>query len=127
MTEAYALSERALVLELDLAALPAVPPPPLRPIPRYPASERDVSFLIDASRSAAEIAAEIAAQGETLLVDVRPREDYRDPGHVPAGKKSMLWSFVYRAPDRTLTDAEVRAAHERLVAALSAKLALQLR
>jgi phenylalanyl-tRNA synthetase beta chain len=127
LAEVFGLSSRALVFELDLAALPAVPPAPLRPIPRFPTAERDVSFLVDTNRSAAEIAAEIGAQREALLVEVRPREDYRDPGHVPVGKKSMLWSFVYRAPDRTLTDAEVRAAHEKLVAAISAKLTLQLR
>ena len=46
------------------------------------------------------------------------REDYRDPKYAPAGKKGMLWSFTYRADDRTLTDAEVDAAHERVVAAL---------
>jgi phenylalanyl-tRNA synthetase beta chain len=124
---AFDLPVRALVLELDLSSLPPVPPPPLRPIPRFPQVERDVSFLVDAARSAAEIAALIASMKEALLVDVRPREDYRDPSHVPAGKKSMLWSFVYQAADRTLTDAEVRAAHDKLVAALSERLALQLR
>ena len=31
----------------------------------------------------------------------------------------MLWSIAYRAPDRTLTDAEVDKAHARVVAALT--------
>ena len=35
-----------------------------------------------------------------------------------AGKKGMLWTLTYRADDRTLTDAEVDAAHARIVAAL---------
>jgi phenylalanyl-tRNA synthetase beta subunit len=34
----------------------------------------------------------------------------------------MLWSFTYRAPDRTLTDSEVQALHERLRVALQAAL-----
>jgi phenylalanyl-tRNA synthetase beta chain len=115
------------VLELDLDALPPAPPPPLQPIPRFPAVERDVSFLIEATRSAAEIAAVIRAHAEPLLVEVQPREDYRDPAHVPKGKKSMLWSLTYRAADRTLTDAEVRAAHDRLIASVASALALQVR
>ena len=45
-------------------------------------------------------------------------EDFRDPKYAPAGKKGMLWTLTYRADDRTLTDAEVDAAHARVVAAL---------
>ncbi len=84
--------------------------------------ERDLSFLISAERSAAEIARAISAHEEPLLVDFASREDYREPAHVPAGQKSMLWSFTYRAPDRTLTDAEVKSAHERLLGALVSRL-----
>jgi phenylalanyl-tRNA synthetase beta subunit len=32
----------------------------------------------------------------------------------------MLWSLTYRADERTLTDAEVDAAHARVVGALKA-------
>jgi len=32
----------------------------------------------------------------------------------------MLWTMTYRAADRTLTDAEVDAAHARVVSALGA-------
>jgi phenylalanyl-tRNA synthetase beta subunit len=32
----------------------------------------------------------------------------------------MLWTLVYRADDRTLTDGEVDAAHARIVSALQA-------
>ena len=35
--------------------------------------------------------------------------------HVPAGQKSVAYAFTYRNADRTLTDAEVNAAHEKLV------------
>ena len=112
------LHERALVVELSLSALPRSTQPALRAIPRFPAVTRDASFLIDAARSSAEIGRAIAALSIPLLVDAAPLEDYRDPQHVPQDKKSMLWSFTYRAPDRTLTDAEVKKAHEQLTAAL---------
>ena len=35
--------------------------------------------------------------------------------HVPPGQKSVAYAFTYRSADRTLTDAEVNAAHEKLV------------
>ena len=54
-------------------------------------------------------------------------EDYREPGHVPPGDKGMLWSFTYRAPDRTLTDAEVDALHNALRERLAGLLSLRLR
>ncbi len=56
-----------------------------------------------------------------LLVDVRVLEEYVGDKR-PAGQKGMLWSFTYRAPDRTLTDAEVQTMHDELVAALGREL-----
>ncbi len=37
---------------------------------------------------------------------------------IPEGQKSVAFSLVFRDPARTLTDEEVAAAHERIVAAL---------
>jgi phenylalanyl-tRNA synthetase beta chain len=127
VAKALDLGERALVLELDLSALRPQPAPPLAELPRFPAVERDVSFLIEADRTSAEIARAIGSLEVPLLSGFAPREDYRDASHVPAGQKSMLWSFTYRAPDRTLTDVEVKKAHEHLVGALVGKLGLRLR
>ncbi|MEO7299555.1 MAG: hypothetical protein ABI042_13380 [Verrucomicrobiota bacterium] len=35
--------------------------------------------------------------------------------NIPAGQKSVAYAFTYRHAERTLTDAEVNAAHEKLV------------
>jgi phenylalanyl-tRNA synthetase beta chain len=107
--------------DLDLRALPAAAIPQMRPIPRYPASSRDVSLLVAEATPAATIRGQIEAARDPLVESVRLIEDYRDP-KLPAGQKSMLWSITYRAPDRTLTDSEVEAAHEALVARLVAAL-----
>ncbi|MEO6951319.1 MAG: phenylalanine--tRNA ligase subunit beta [Polyangia bacterium] len=124
---ALGLETRALVFELSLSALPSAKVPLVRDVPRFPAVSRDASFLIETERSSAEIARAISALSIPLLVEAAPREDYRDPTHVPVGHKSMLWSFTYRATDRTLTDAEVKNAHEQLVIALRAQLGARLR
>ena len=42
--------------------------------------------------------------------------------NVPAGQKSMAYAFTYRNAERTLTDAEVNAAHATVVEALKQKL-----
>jgi phenylalanyl-tRNA synthetase beta chain len=42
--------------------------------------------------------------------------------NVPAGHKSAAYAFTYRHPERTLTEAEVNTAHERLVEQLKTQL-----
>jgi len=42
--------------------------------------------------------------------------------NVPEGQKSLAYAFTYRAADKTLTDAEVNAAHAKVVDAFKAQL-----
>ena len=95
--------------------------------PRFPAATRDVSFWIDAAVSADQQRAAMRGSAEPLLRDIAVLEDFRDARFVPAGKKGMLWTLTYRADEKTLTDAEVDAAHARVVAALGAALPIQIR
>ncbi len=113
------LDAMAFYLEVALDAI-AGERRPVRSVapPRFPASSRDLSFWIDAGVTADEQRALLASAAEPLLRDLAVLEDYRDPRYAPAGKKGMLWTLVYRAEDRTLTDTEVDAAHARIVAAL---------
>jgi phenylalanyl-tRNA synthetase beta chain len=112
------IEKPAFAFEINLGQLPPAPLATFEPLPRYPASSRDVSFFVDDYVPAARVR-QIVAQGkEPLLVDLRVLEDYREVGRVPSGKKGMLWSMTYRAVERTLTDAEVDAAHEKIVAHL---------
>ena len=46
---------------------------------------------------------------------------------LPAGRKSMAYAFIYRHAERTLTDAEVNAAHEKLAEQLRQKLQATIR
>ncbi len=119
IARALGLEERAVYLEVMLDALAggrqpihSVPPP------RFPAVTRDISFWIDVAVTADEQRALLAPAAGPLLRDLAVLEDYRDPKYAPDGKKGMLWSLTYRADDRTLTDAEVDAAHACIVAAL---------
>jgi phenylalanyl-tRNA synthetase beta chain len=128
ITRALGLDQRAVYLEVKLDAVEgrrqpihSVPPP------RFPAVTRDVSFWIDVAVSADEQRAVLAPAAGPLLRDLAVLEDYRDPKYAPAGKKGMLWTLTYRADDRTLTDAEVDAAHAAVVAALKARPSILIR
>lgn len=113
-------------LALDRLAASA---PELRtsPPPRFPAMSRDISFWIDVAVPAADQRQSFLRAGEPLLRQLAVLEDFRDPKYAPAGKKGMLWSLVYQSADRTLTDAEVDAAHARVVDELRRQHPIQIR
>jgi len=128
IARALGLEERAVYVEVMLdpvegrrQPIHSVPPP------RFPAVTRDVSFWIDVAATADEQRTVLAADAGPLLRDLAVLEDYRDPKYTPPGKKGMLWTLTYRADDRTLTDAEVDAAHARVVGALKGKPSIVIR
>ncbi len=123
---ALGLEGPAFAFEADLAALALAAPAKMRPIAKFPGATRDISLLMDAAIPAAAVSAAIAAVAQPLVVAVRVLEDYRD-ARLGDGKKSMLWSIDYRSPERTLTDAEIDAAHEAIVAHVVATLPAQRR
>jgi phenylalanyl-tRNA synthetase beta chain len=117
--KALALPAAPLVFELDLQALPPPAAVVAAELPRFPAVSRDLSFFVDEAVTARALGEAIERARSPLCVDVRVLEEYRGDKR-PTGKKGMLWSFTYRAPDRTLTDAEVQKLHDELVTALAA-------
>ena len=46
---------------------------------------------------------------------------------IPEGRKSLAYAFTYRAVDKTLTDADVNSAHEKIVGALKTQLQAEMR
>lgn len=126
--KAMRLDAPAFFLELFLDSLPAQAAA-VRTVlpPRFPAATRDISFWVDEAVLAQAQQDALWSTQSPLLRAVAVLEDFRDPKYVPAGKKGMLWTLTYRADDRTLTDAEVDAAHAGVLAALQSAFPLQLR
>ena len=118
---AWDLSGRVVAAELRVAPLLAATAR-LRlyqPLARFPAVGRDVSLVIDQAVPADRILAAIRQAAGNLVEEVALFDRYTgDP--VPAGKHSLAFSVVYRSAERTLTDAEVDAAHAGVRAALAA-------
>jgi phenylalanyl-tRNA synthetase beta chain len=126
--EAFEIGEGAMLVELDLEALQAVGVQPTRfaSLPRFPASARDLSLVVrdDVAAGDVEHAARDAA-GD--LAEEVSLFDRFVGGNVPAGHASLALHVVYRAPDRTLTDADVDARHTQVVAALEKRFGASLR
>ena len=86
-------------------------------LPTQPGSERDLALLVPVAVRAAELEAAIRGAAGELLEAVFPFDLYEGKG-VPEGVRSLAWRLRFRAADRTLTDAEVDLAINRVLAAL---------
>jgi phenylalanyl-tRNA synthetase beta chain len=112
--------DEVYVAEVDLDALAAMRAPlPLKvqPLPRYPSIARDISIVVDDTLPAATVRGTIRSVAPDTLVSVREFDRYQGKG-VPEGRVSLSLRLVFRSPERTLTDAEVEAAMNRIVHAL---------
>jgi len=76
------------------------------PLTRYPAVERDFSFIFDDSFEFAKIANTVAGLGLSELRGFVPVEIFRG-GSIPAGKYSLLLRATFQSGERTLREDEV--------------------
>ncbi len=84
------------------------------PLPKFPTVVRDLALLIGADVPYAEIERAIGELDIPELAGVRLFDLYAGK-EMPQGKHSIALSLRYRAADRTLTDEQVNAMHERVV------------
>ncbi|MDN5344906.1 MAG: phenylalanyl-tRNA synthetase beta chain [Clostridia bacterium] len=125
---AYDLPARACLFELDWeqARKLGKGTAGYEPLPRFPAVERDLALVLPVSTPAAAVETVITEAAGELLKTCTLFDVYQG-APVPAGYRSLAYSLVYQLPDRTLTDAEVNAAQERIQAALKDRLGASLR
>jgi phenylalanyl-tRNA synthetase beta chain len=115
--KAFGVPVRTALAEVDLdalmsAATGAVPAPTFS---TYPVAKEDVALVVDASVSAAAVAGTLQEGAGPLLESVRLFDVYTGE-QIGAGKKSLAFAMRFRAPDRTLTDAEAAGARDAAVA-----------
>jgi phenylalanyl-tRNA synthetase beta chain len=90
------------------------PQPPFQPLPKFPAVTRDMALIMDEELPVIRPLELIRGEKVTLLESMDVFDLYRG-NQFGAGKKSVGYRLVYRAPDRSLTDEEVNEIHGRLV------------
>jgi phenylalanyl-tRNA synthetase beta chain len=117
------LRDAAFLAELNLDVIIARrnPAKSFRPLPAYPSIRRDVAMLVAGSTSHEAVLQVIKQAKPANLESVELFDVFRGK-NVPAGQKSMAYAFTYRNSERTLTDTEANAAHEKLVEQLKQKL-----
>ncbi len=96
------------------------------PLPKYPATTRDFSFVCEESLEVGTIFATARNAGGRLVTDVSLFDIYRGP-QVGENKKSVSIRVTLRAADRTLTVEEAEKAGAKILAALERELGITLR
>ncbi len=96
------------------------------PLPKFPATTRDFSFVCDEALEVGKIEDVMASAGGKLVEDIALFDIYR--GHqVGEGRKSVSIRVTLRAADRTLTIEEADKTSAKILAALEKQLAITLR
>jgi phenylalanyl-tRNA synthetase beta chain len=118
---AFGLPARTCAAEIDLDALVALAPTggDVVGLSTFPVAKEDVALVVDVDVAAADVEAALRSGAGPLLESVRLFDVFVSEQFGP-GRKSLAFSLRFRAPDRTLTDAEAAAARNAAVAAAAA-------
>ncbi|MCZ0704593.1 phenylalanyl-tRNA synthetase beta chain [Natronobacillus azotifigens] len=116
------------VFDLDLDYLFAIhsDEPSFTKIPRYPTVSRDIALVVSEQVAAGAVEETIKAEAGELLHDVHVFDLYQGE-NLPEGKKSLAFNLLYSNPDRTLTDEEVEASYQAILAAVKSNHDAELR
>ncbi|HUD48396.1 MAG TPA: phenylalanine--tRNA ligase subunit beta [Candidatus Baltobacteraceae bacterium] len=114
--KSYDLRDPVFLAELnfDLLLARRNPVKSFKPLPAYPSIRRDVAMLLPEA-TLHEAVLNVVRQAKPQNLEKAELFDVFRGKNVPEGQKSMAYAFTYRNPDRTLTDAEVNAAHGALI------------
>jgi phenylalanyl-tRNA synthetase beta chain len=117
LAKKYDLRDAVLLAELNLDLLLARrnPTKSFKRLPQFPAIRRDVAMLVPEATTH-DAVWQVVRQTKPANLEAVELFDVFRGKNVPAGQKSVAYAFTYRNAERTLTDAEVSAAHEKLVA-----------
>ncbi len=121
----WELPSRAYVAELSLDSII----PHVRcqrrvdKLPRYPAITRDLALVAPDTVPGQRILEVMRVAGGDIVKEIALFDVYQGR-QIPAGYRSLAYSILYQAEDRTLTDSEVEAAEEGIIARLEAELGI---
>ncbi len=128
VADRYGVDTALCCAELSFDALFAAqgPDPEYVPLPKFPAVSRDIAVVCDESVTVGQLENAIRKGAKGLLKHVSLFDIYRGQG-IPQGKKSVAFSLLLRADDRSLTSEEADADLQSILAALEENCSATLR
>jgi phenylalanyl-tRNA synthetase beta chain len=115
--KAFGLPPRTAAAEVDLSVLleHAVTVVPAPRLSSFPVAKEDVALVVDAGLPAEALAETLREGAGELCESVRLFDVYTGE-QIGVGLKSLAFALRFRAPDRTLTEAETAVARDAAVA-----------
>lgn len=92
----------------------------------FPASDRDLALFAPIDVLVGDLERAIKKAGGKLLESVTLFDEYRGE-HAPEGQRSLAFRLVYRAPERTLTEADIEPVHQKVRQGLEKQFQVTLR
>ena len=119
VADTYGIGERAYVAVIDMPEILeyATFDRKYEGIAKYPAVSRDISMVVPKEILVGQIEDVIAAKGGKYLESFALFDLY-EGAQIKDGYKSVAYTIVFRAKDRTLEEADVSAAMEKILKAL---------
>lgn len=116
---AYGISKPVYIFELDAKTVMKYMAKDFKykALPKYPAINRDLAMLVATDINSADIEKAMTKAAGQNLVQITLFDVYTGK-QVEAGKKSLAFSLTFQSNDKTLTDAEVNSAIEKIIAKL---------
>ncbi len=127
--ESFDIPRKVVFFEIDLdkiAEYARKEPPRFHQLPKFPSVTRDIALVLGEGTPAAEVVKSIQAIAPPILKQVNLFDFYIGK-QVPSGQKSLAFSLVFQAEDRTLVNEEVNSFMEMLVTHLKESLGATLR
>ena len=97
-----------------------------KPLPRFPAVERDFSLVLADGIAFAQVSDAIRSLAIPEIQKIEAADLFRG-GQIPAGKFSLMIRVTFQSTQATLTDAQLADYSSRIVAALEQRLGATLR
>jgi phenylalanyl-tRNA synthetase beta chain len=123
LAKKYDLRDAVFLAELNLDQLLARrnPAKAFKSLPQFPSIRRDVAMLVPETTTHESVLQTVKQTKPANLENVELFDVFRGK-NIPEGQKSLAYAFTYRSPEKTLTDAEVNAAHAKIVEAFKSQL-----
>lgn len=120
VTDNYGIGERVYYADIDMQSVEAKADfdKKYKEIARFPASTRDISLVVDKSVMIGTMETAIEKRGGKLLESCSLFDIYEGE-QVGENKKSVAFSLVFRANDRTLSDTEINEVMDKILAELA--------
>lgn len=128
VADKFGISKRVCIAQLSIESICGVADETKKyePLPKFPSVERDIALTVDASVSAGDLLDCIEKNAGQYFESAALFDVYTG-GQLGEGKKSLAFTIVFRARDRTLLDEEANSARDTVTAAAAKQFGAKIR